>query len=100
MWGFVTSILSRDGAVLTEIRVKFDEEVVTKHQWVGRGADGFPSLEGNTEQVVGNELLIRKIDDNPLDQQTRDTIKAFCSKLVESVNKYYAFGSCFVDDST
>ena len=38
---------------------RFDEEVTTKHQWVGRGADGFPSLEGNTEEIVGNELIIR-----------------------------------------
>lgn len=107
---------------------RFDEEIVTKHQWVGRGSDGFPSLEGNEEQIMGNELIIRrathtfwhsrrlssvsdsagtdmallcrKIDDNPIDDETRSAVRAFCVKLVESVNKYYAFGSCFVDDNT
>ena len=44
--------------------------------------------------------LCRKIDDNPLDDQTRGAIKGFCVKLVESLNKYYAFGSCYVDDNT
>lgn len=100
LWGFITSILTRDGAVSTDIRVMFDDKVVTKHQWVGRGADGFPRLEGNTEEVVGDKLVIRKIDDNPIDDQTRSAIRAFCVKLVESLNKYYAFGSCFVDDTT
>jgi len=38
---------------------RFDEEKCLKHQWVGRGADGFPSLEGNTEEILGNELCIR-----------------------------------------
>lgn len=41
------------------LQCRFDEEITTKHQWVGRGADGFPSLEGNTSEVVGNELIIR-----------------------------------------
>jgi hypothetical protein len=100
LWGFTTSIISRDGAVLTDIRVMFDEEKCVKHQWVGRGADGFPSLEGNTEEILGNELCIRKIDDNVIDDQTRTAIKGFCVKLMESINKYYAFGSAFVDDNT
>jgi len=42
----------------------------------------------------------RKIDDNVIDDQTRTAIKGFCVKLMESINKYYAFGSAFVDDNT
>jgi hypothetical protein len=48
-----TPILSKSGCC------RFDEEKCLKHQWVGRGADGFPSLEGNTEEILGNELCIR-----------------------------------------
>lgn len=38
---------------------RFDDKEVTKHQWVGRGGDGFPTLEGNETKVVGDELIIR-----------------------------------------
>ena len=49
----------RDGATLTDISVSFDEEVTRKFDWVGKGADGFPQLEGDTEEVIGKHFVIR-----------------------------------------
>lgn len=44
--------------------------------------------------------LISKTCDRKIDEDTRGVIRAFCTKLVQALNKYYAFGSCFVDDAT
>lgn len=44
--------------------------------------------------------MCRKVDDRPATEQSRTAIRDFCQMLVSSVNKYYAFGSVFVDDST
>lgn len=38
--------------------------------------------------------------DRQLSEPTRQCIRDFAQLLVASINKYYAFGSCFVDDST
>ncbi|DBA67165.1 TPA: hypothetical protein ACH3X2_001483 [Trebouxia sp. C0005] len=98
-WGFVTSI-TRDGVTLTDISVSFDEEVVYKYDWVGKAADGFPQMEGNAEEIMGKHFVIRKVDDNTIDEQTRSVIRLLCQEIQASINKYYAFGSCFVDDAT
>ena len=45
LWGITVSIL-RDGALATEVGIRYDEEEVLKHDWVGRGADGFPHPGG------------------------------------------------------
>lgn len=98
-WGFTTSII-RDGVTLTDISVSFDEEVAYKYDWVGKAADGFPQLEGNAEEIMGKNFVIRKADDNTIDDQTRGVIRILCQEIQASINKYYAFGSCFVDDAT
>ena len=49
----------RDGVTLTNIGVMFDEEVTTRSEWVGKGADGFPVLEGKVTDVIGTSLIIR-----------------------------------------
>ena len=41
LWGFTVSFL-RDGASATDVRVAFDEEIITKHEWIGRGAGLLP----------------------------------------------------------
>ncbi|CAK0787338.1 hypothetical protein CVIRNUC_010557 [Coccomyxa viridis] len=99
LWGITVSIL-RDGALATEVGIRYDEEEVLKHDWVGRGADGFPTLEGNAVAIVGKHLEIRKLDSNPVDEIARTAIRGLCQELVAAINKYYAFGSAFVDDST
>ncbi len=57
LWGFNVAIF-KEGAKLTDIGVFFDKNVVSKHEWVGRGQDGFPVLEGKAEDVVGKNLEI------------------------------------------
>ncbi|KAG7672870.1 hypothetical protein Ndes2526B_g08600 [Nannochloris sp. 'desiccata'] len=98
-WGFTVSFL-KDGASATDIRVAFDDEVTQKHEWIGRGADGFPTLEGNAENVDGKNFEVRKVDDVPATDAVRSSVRDFCQMLVAAINKYYAFGSCFVDDAT
>jgi len=98
-WGFVSSIL-RDGATVTDISVSFDLENTRKYDWVGRNADGFPIMEGASEDILGKHFVIRKADDNPIDEEVRGVIRILCQEIQASINKYYAFGSCFVDDAT
>lgn len=57
-WGFVASIL-RDGATVTDISVSFDLENTQKYDWVGRNSEGFPKLEGEAEQILGKNFVIR-----------------------------------------
>lgn len=99
LFGFTVSFL-KDGETDTDVRVAFDDEPTTKHEWVGRGADGFPMLEGNAEEIIGKNFEIRKLGDNPVSDSVKASIREFCQLLVGAINKYYAFGSCFVDDST
>lgn len=63
-------------------------------------ADGFPTLEGNAENVDGKNFEVRKVDDVPATDAVRSSVRDFCQMLVAAINKYYAFGSCFVDDAT
>lgn len=57
-------------------------------------------LEGKQEEVLGKNFEIRKLGDNPVSDASKVSIKEFCQLLVGAINKYYAFGSCFVDDTT
>jgi hypothetical protein len=43
-------------------------------------------------------ILFRKLDLTPVSEELRSTIRGFCTGLVSSINRYYAFGSVFVDD--
>lgn len=53
-----------------------------------------------TSNLKSSRLLSRKMDDNPVDDELRVSIRSFCESLVSALNKYYAFGSCFTDDYT
>lgn len=33
-----------------------------------------------------------------MDDDTKESIKVFCSELADAINKYYAFGSCWAED--
>ena len=50
--------------------------------------------------VLGKNFEIRKVCDTPVTEPIRESIREFCTLLVGAINKYYAFGSCFVDDAT
>lgn len=57
LWGFNVSIF-KEGAKLTDVAVFMDKLSLSKHEWVGRGQDGFPVLEGRVEMVLGKNLEI------------------------------------------
>ncbi|EFJ50459.1 hypothetical protein VOLCADRAFT_120629 [Volvox carteri f. nagariensis] len=131
LWGFNVSIF-KEGVKLTDLGVMFDKNAVTKHEWVGRGEDGFPVMEGKSDEVKGKNFEIcplfhshvittapfhsdedciatgrmyvcmyrnRKLDSDPVTEDLRATIRAYCTALVAALNRYYAFGSVFVDDA-
>lgn len=58
LWGMSIAFV-KDGVTATTIGVMFDDEEVIRHEWVGRGSDGFPTLEGNSEDILGANLEIR-----------------------------------------
>lgn len=97
LWGFTVGIY-KDGVKLTDIGVGFDCQTVNKHEWVGQGKDGFPVMEGHVDVIQGKNIEIWKLDLNPVSEALRSTIRAFCTGLVGALNRYYAFGSVFVDD--
>ncbi len=41
----------------------------------------------------------RKMDSTPVSEELRSCIRAYCTALVAALNRYYAFGSVFVDDA-
>ena len=57
---FKVTVLSREGATLTDIGLNFDDESSNKYDWLGRGADGFPSVEGEPTEIAGKHLEIRQ----------------------------------------
>ncbi len=57
LWGFNVAIY-KEGNKLTDIGVMFDKQNVTKHEWVGRGEDGFPVMEGKSNDVMGKNFEI------------------------------------------
>lgn len=57
LWGFVVGMF-KDGVRQCDIGVGFDNEVSMKHEWVGRGEDGFPINEGKSEEVLGKNIEI------------------------------------------
>ncbi|GFR48166.1 hypothetical protein Agub_g10002 [Astrephomene gubernaculifera] len=98
LWGYTVSIF-KEGVKLTDIGVMFDKNAVTKYEWVGRGEDGFPVMEGKTDEVKGKNFEIWKLDSEPVSEDLRSVIRAYCTALVAALNRYYAFGSVFVDDA-
>jgi hypothetical protein len=40
----------------------------------------------------------RKLDTDPVDEDLRSTIRAFCTGLASALNRYYAFGSVFAEE--
>ena len=98
-WGFTVDVL-RDGAPSASLSVGFDDTDTIKHEWVGRGVDGFPVMTGSETAVKGKMFEVWSTGTTPLDEDTRTVVRNFCTLMVGAVNKYYAFGSCFSDDST
>lgn len=98
LWGYTVGIY-KDGSKQTDLAIMFDEANTTKSEWIGRGDDGFPVAEGRQTDVLGKNFMIWKLDSTPVSEELRSTIRAFCTGLVAALNRYYAFGSVFVDDA-
>ncbi|GBF87582.1 hypothetical protein Rsub_00293 [Raphidocelis subcapitata] len=97
MWGFDVEII-KEGVKMADLGINFDSNIVLKHEWVGRDAEGFPQMEGNADEISGKYIEIWKVNPEKVDEDTRSTIRAFCTGLVTALNKYYAFGSVFAED--
>eukprot|EP00199_Chlamydomonas_sp_CCMP681_P003599 CAMPEP_0119103018 /NCGR_PEP_ID=MMETSP1180-20130426/1574_1 /TAXON_ID=3052 ORGANISM="Chlamydomonas cf sp, Strain CCMP681" /NCGR_SAMPLE_ID=MMETSP1180 /ASSEMBLY_ACC=CAM_ASM_000741 /LENGTH=178 /DNA_ID=CAMNT_0007087427 /DNA_START=290 /DNA_END=826 /DNA_ORIENTATION=+ len=98
LWGYKLGIF-REGVKLCDLGIMFDKDVITKHEFVGRGDDGFPTMEGKMDTVYGKHFEIWKLDKNVVDEGLRSAIRAYCNGLVVAMNRYYSFGSVFVDDA-
>lgn len=59
LWGYTVTVHSREGEPLAQLSVRLDEVQTTRHEYMGRGADGFPEPEGGAEEVLGKNLEIR-----------------------------------------
>lgn len=57
LWGFDIEII-KEGVKKADLGINFDNEIVLKHEWVGRDEEGFPRMEGNAESVSGKNLEI------------------------------------------
>jgi hypothetical protein len=57
LWGFVIAVY-KEGTKMTELAVRFDDEVTAKSEWVDRGADGFPTQGGKSLVVHGKNIEI------------------------------------------
>lgn len=99
LWGTNISFL-RNGEPVTTLYCGFDDDVLLKHEWMGMDDLGFPSPEGNTTEVQGRNYEIRKVCERPADDEIKATLREFCKSLGTTINRYYAFGSVFVDEST
>eukprot|EP01025_Chloroclados_australasicus_P058968 TRINITY_DN7446_c0_g2_i1.p2 TRINITY_DN7446_c0_g2~~TRINITY_DN7446_c0_g2_i1.p2 ORF type:complete len:224 (+),score=27.60 TRINITY_DN7446_c0_g2_i1:129-800(+) len=90
--------MQQKGERVCGILVRFDDESLQKFEWIGRGEDGFPTKEGPSKPVEGKHLEIWKVDNNPVDSEIRSAVKLFCQMLLTAMNRYYAFGSVFVEE--
>lgn len=50
-------------------------------------------------RVVSCRVAYRKLGSVPVDEDLRRTIRGLCTGLAQALNRYYAFGSVFVDDA-
>lgn len=57
LWG-IDVLVVKDGENVAHIGVRYDNEVMDKYEWVGRGEDGFPQPEGKVETVLGKNFEI------------------------------------------
>eukprot|EP01026_Neomeris_dumetosa_P015024 TRINITY_DN1563_c0_g1_i10.p1 TRINITY_DN1563_c0_g1~~TRINITY_DN1563_c0_g1_i10.p1 ORF type:complete len:220 (+),score=25.12 TRINITY_DN1563_c0_g1_i10:128-787(+) len=95
--GYTVWMKRRDERV-AGIMLCYDNEVLKKYEWIGRGDSGMPQPQGGTEDIEGKHLEVWKIDSHPVDDEIRSGIKTFCQLLVNALNRYYAFGSVFSEE--
>lgn len=57
LWGFDVMLLS-GGQEVHRIGLRLDNELVTKHEFMGVNEDGFPQGQGRTTDVIGKHFEI------------------------------------------
>lgn len=84
----------------TTIEVKMDDEKTEKWDFLRPNPEtGMPENAGNKTEVLGKFVEIHKMDDNKVSAEAKDAIKKVVQLLAMTIDKYYAFGSVFIDDS-
>lgn len=68
----------------------------SSHRTIAIASICSPFFSPNTH--VSTFPPLRKLCDRPVNEDLRNTIRAFCTALVSAINRYYAFGSVFVDE--
>ena len=83
------------------IVVKMDEGSTEKFQFIKQDMEtGMPKPGGAAEEVEGKFFEIWKVDLNDVAPETKAAIKLLCQSIAQAFDKYYAFGSVFLDDTT
>jgi hypothetical protein len=57
LWGMDVEII-KEGVKVADLSVGFDEEPVFKAEWIGQDSNGFPTMEGNQQEVWGKHFEI------------------------------------------
>ena len=84
----------------TTIEVRMDDESTEKWEFLRPNPEtGFPENAGNRTEVLGKYVEVYKMDENKVSAEGKAAIKKLVQSLAMTIDKYYAFGSVFIDDS-
>jgi hypothetical protein len=83
---------------VSSIKLTLDEEVTSKHEFIGKKESGMPEPMGEVTEVEGAHFEVWKDDDREIDDALRESIKGLCGGVVQALNRYYAFGSVFSEE--
>jgi len=98
MWGFTTEFVA-NGETACTLYCGFDDGETKKYKFMGRNNQtGMPIQEGDHTVVRGKNFEIWKLGKEPVDDDTKASIKVFCLELADAINRYYSFGSTWSED--
>eukprot|EP00465_Bigelowiella_longifila_P011554 CAMPEP_0185272760 /NCGR_PEP_ID=MMETSP1359-20130426/48061_1 /TAXON_ID=552665 /ORGANISM="Bigelowiella longifila, Strain CCMP242" /LENGTH=244 /DNA_ID=CAMNT_0027865173 /DNA_START=59 /DNA_END=793 /DNA_ORIENTATION=- len=83
-----------------ELEVVMDEEIILGYDYLGMDENGFPEKRGDSFEILGKFLEVRRVGSNPVSEKTAKAIRNFGKHLNTAFDKYYAFGSIYSDDAT
>ena len=84
----------------TTIEVRMDDDTTEKWDFLRPNREtGMPEKGGNRTEVLGKFVEVYKVDDKKVSAEGKEAIKKLVQLLAMTIDKYYAFGSVFIDDS-
>jgi len=84
----------------TTIEVRMDDDTTEKWDFLRPNREtGMPEKGGNRTEVLGKFVEVYKVDDKKVSAEGKGAIKKLVQLLAMTIDKYYAFGSVFIDDS-